>query len=64
MEDFKAIIFNVGNAQFGMDIQRVSSIDRMEPVTILPRLPSYMKGVVDLRGEVIPVMDLRHFLSE
>ncbi|WP_046178814.1 chemotaxis protein CheW [Domibacillus tundrae] len=64
MKDFKAIIFNVGNAQFGMDIQRVFSIDRMDRITILPNLPPYMKGVADLRGEVVPVMDLRYFLSE
>ncbi|GEN35088.1 chemotaxis protein CheW [Aneurinibacillus danicus] len=64
MEDFKAIIFSVGNVKFGIDINRVFSIDRMASVTVLPRLPSYMRGVLELRGEVIPLIDLRQFLLE
>ena len=53
------IVINVGNEQFGIDIKYVDNIVRMQHITRVPNVPAYIKGVINLRGEVIPVFSLR-----
>ncbi|GAB7386436.1 chemotaxis protein CheW [Bacillaceae bacterium] len=62
-KDFKAVIFRVGNEEFGVDVNQVISIERMQPVTVLPKAPSYVEGVINLRGKVILLIDLRKVFS-
>lgn len=53
------LIFSVDNESFGIDINYVIEIIGMEMITTVPDLQKYMKGVINLRGKVIPVMDVR-----
>lgn len=53
------IVIQMGVEQYGIDIQYIDNIVRMQHITRVPKVPSYLKGVINLRGEVIPVMSLR-----
>lgn len=53
------IVIKMGNEQFGIDIKYVDNIVRMQKMTRVPKVPEYLKGVINLRGEIIPVMSLR-----
>ncbi len=53
------VVFRVGNEEYGVDIQKVSIIEKMMNIARVPSTPVYILGVVNLRGEIIPVMDLR-----
>ena len=52
------ITFEVGGQLFGLDIMSIREIRAWTPVTKLPRVPHYVAGVVNLRGTVLPVVDL------
>lgn len=56
--DREFITCEVAGQQFGLDIMAIREIRAWTPVTRLPRVPHYMAGVVNLRGTVLPVMDL------
>ncbi|MEQ1621033.1 MAG: chemotaxis protein CheW [Methylococcales bacterium] len=51
--------FALGNEEYGVDILRVQEIRSWEPVSRIPNVPSYEKGVVNLRGAIVPIIDLR-----
>lgn len=53
------IVIKLGNEQYGIDIKFVDNIVRMQHITRVPKVADYLKGVINLRGEVIPVMSLR-----
>ncbi len=53
------IVVKIGNEQYGIDISYVDNIVRMQKITRVPKAQSYFKGVINLRGEVVPVMSLR-----
>lgn len=53
------VTFRLGQEEFGLDVFTVQKILRHEPVTPVPRAPRFVEGVLDVRGEVIPVLDLR-----
>lgn len=55
----KYLTFSLGREEYGLGILKVKEIIGMMPVTTVPRTPSYVKGVINLRGKVIPVVDLR-----
>lgn len=57
--ELKLIIFKLGREEYGMDILRVQEIKRMMCITRVPSTPSFIKGVINLRGSVLPVIDLR-----
>ncbi len=52
------VLFHVGVEEYGLPISRVSSIIRYEPSTPVPRAPIVVEGVINLRGRVIPVVDI------
>jgi purine-binding chemotaxis protein CheW len=54
------ISFLVGDEQYGLDILRVKEVIRLREITRLPRAPSFVKGIINLRGDVIPIIDLRN----
>ena len=58
-EIFQYIVIKLGEENFGMDINYIDNILRMQQITRVPKVPAYLKGVINLRGEVIPVMSLR-----
>ncbi len=53
------IVIKIGDEQYGIDIKYVETIVRMQKITRVPKVQSYFKGVINLRGEVVPVMSLR-----
>lgn len=53
------IVVMVGDEQYGIDISYVDNIVRMQKITRLPKAQSYFKGIINLRGEVVPVMSIR-----
>ena len=57
--DAKHLTFSLAGEEYGIEILRVKEIIGMLPVTPLPRTPPQVKGVINLRGKVIPVVDLR-----
>lgn len=52
------VLFRIGAEQYGLPIGRVSSIVRWEPATRVPRAPVSVEGVINLRGRVVPVVNL------
>ncbi|OGX68575.1 MAG: chemotaxis protein CheW [Paenibacillus sp. RIFOXYA1_FULL_44_5] len=58
-EEIKVIVFALGNEEYGVNVDHVRSIERMQPLTRVPKTPLFVKGVINLRGVVIPVIDLR-----
>ena len=55
--------FTLGEEDFGVDILNVQEINRMTEITKIPSTPEFVKGVINLRGNVIPVIDLRNRLG-
>lgn len=53
------IVIKIGDEQYGIDIKYIDNIVRMQHITRVPKVAPYLKGVINLRGEVIPVMSLR-----
>lgn len=51
--------FTLGDEEYGVDILRVQEIRSWEPVSRIPNVPAYEKGVVNLRGAIVPIIDLR-----
>lgn len=58
-ETFQYIVIKLGSEQYGIDIKYIDNIVRMQHITRVPKVADYLKGVINLRGEVIPVMSLR-----
>jgi len=53
------VSFHLGEEEYGIDILKVQEINRMVEITKVPHAPFYCEGVINLRGKVIPVVDLR-----
>ena len=58
-EKIQYIVVMIGSEQYGLDISVVDNIVRMQKITRVPKAPSYYPGVINLRGEVVPVMSAR-----
>jgi len=55
----KYLTFLLGDDNYGVEIMKIREIIGMIPITTIPETPSYVKGIINLRGKVIPVIDLR-----
>ena len=55
----KYLTFSLANEEYGIGILKIKEIIGMMPITTVPQTPSFVKGVINLRGKVIPVIDLR-----
>ena len=55
----KYLIFTMGDENYGLEIKYVIEIIGIQKVTEVPDMPDYIKGVINLRGKIIPVMDVR-----
>lgn len=55
----KFLTFSLGNEYYGIDIMYVTEIVGIQPITVVPELPDFIKGIINLRGKIIPVMDAR-----
>jgi purine-binding chemotaxis protein CheW len=55
----KYLTFALGGEFYGISVLKVREIIRLVPITVVPRMPDEIKGVINLRGKIIPVVDLR-----
>jgi purine-binding chemotaxis protein CheW len=55
----KYLTFSLGNEFYGIEIKFVTEIIGIQAITEVPELPEYIKGIINLRGKIIPVMDVR-----
>lgn len=58
-EELKVIVFTLGEESYGVEVDQVKTIERMSSLTRVPKTPAFVKGVINLRGVVVPVIDLR-----
>lgn len=58
-ELLQLVSFKIGEEEFGVDILSVQEINRMSQITKVPNTPDFIEGVINLRGRIIPVLDLR-----
>ncbi len=58
-EILELVTFRLEEEEFGVNIRALQEINRMMPVTRVPKAPAFVEGVINLRGQVIPVIDLR-----
>lgn len=61
--DMQLVVFGLASELYGVDISDVHEIIRMQVITRMPEAPHFVEGVIDLRGKVIPVIDLRKRLN-
>ncbi len=57
------VTFSLGGEEFALEILKVQEINRMVDITQVPKTPDFVKGVINLRGKVVPVIDLRKRLG-
>lgn len=55
----KFLTFTLGNEAYGLEIKYVTEIIGIQEITQVPELPNYIRGIINLRGKIIPVMDVR-----
>jgi purine-binding chemotaxis protein CheW len=53
------VVFDLANEHYGVDIGAVESIIKLQPITAVPHAPRFVEGITNLRGTVLPVIDLR-----
>jgi len=53
------VVISLGAEQFGIDIKYVDNIVRMQKITRVPKAQSFFRGVINLRGEIVPIMSMR-----
>ena len=56
--DEQIVVFTIGSEEFGVDISRVWEINELQTITRVPRAPKFIEGIINLRGEIIPVLNL------
>ncbi|MBM7584539.1 purine-binding chemotaxis protein CheW [Bacillus pakistanensis] len=61
-ENRKAIVFQTGNGEYGISIKNILSIEKLDKITPIPHLPSYVSGMIKVRDELIPVLDFNKLL--
>src|SRR5690554_4893080 len=59
MAEKQYVVFNLDGQEFAVDINRVKTIEKVTPITRVPGARDFIMGVINLRGEVIPVIDMR-----
>ncbi|NPV92028.1 MAG: purine-binding chemotaxis protein CheW [Firmicutes bacterium] len=62
-QEIQLVAFNLGAEEYAIDILSVQEINRVLPITRIPNAPHYVVGVINLRGNVIPVIDLHQRLN-
>ena len=55
----KVMTFNIGEQVYGIEIQYVTEIIEMQPITKVPHVPPFIKGIINVRSKVVPIIDIR-----
>ena len=64
LESNQYVIFKLNSEIYAIDIKIVKIVEKILPITRVPKVRAYIRGVINLRGDIIPVMDLRKRFSE
>lgn len=56
--EMQVVVFRVGREEFGVDVKKVEGVISMVDITRMPRAPRFVKGIINLRGQIIAVVDL------
>jgi purine-binding chemotaxis protein CheW len=59
MASLQQVIFKLDNEEYGLDIMKVNGIEKYQEVVKVPNSPDYIEGIINLRGEVLPIYSLR-----
>ena len=59
LESIQYIVVKIGSEQYGIDISLIDNIVRLQKITRVPKAPFHYRGIINLRGEVVPVMSIR-----
>lgn len=62
-QEIKVIVFGLHDHEYGVEVTKVKSIERLESITRVPRTPKFVKGIINLRGTVTPIIDLKERLD-
>ncbi|MEW5944953.1 MAG: chemotaxis protein CheW [bacterium] len=57
--DYQLLSFLLGRETYALDVLSVQGVERMTEITSIPRMPDFVEGVIDLRGQIVPIIDLR-----
>lgn len=63
MATLQQVIFKLDNEEYGLDIMKVNGIEKYHEVVKVPNSPEYIEGIINLRGEVLPIYSLRKKFS-
>lgn len=63
MSEHKYVLFRIGNEEFGIDIMKVKEITEAKDAVRVPDCPSFVEGIINLRGDVTPIINLRRKLG-
>lgn len=58
-KEVKYLIFSIAGEEYGIDIRKIKNIEKMIPITPVPNMPEFIQGIINIRGQVIPITDLR-----
>lgn len=58
-EQWKYLIFSVNDVDYGLEIGYVTEIIGIQPITSVPNTPSFIRGIINIRGTIVPVVDMR-----
>lgn len=57
--EFQFVVFRLGNVEYGVPITQVKEINRLTVATKVPRSPLFVEGIINLRGQIIPIIDMK-----
>lgn len=60
MADMQFVIFTLGSEKYAVNLRHVSSITKYTKVTKVPNAPAFMEGIINLRGDIVPIVSLKH----
>lgn len=58
------LLYYIDDTLYGIEIQYVTEIIGMQPITVVPGVPEFIKGVINIRGKVVPVISIRHKINQ
>lgn len=58
------LLFYVSDVLYGLEIQYITEIIGIQPITVVPKVPDYIKGVINIRGKVVPVISIRSKINQ
>ena len=58
------LLYYIGDVLYGIEIQYITEIIGIQPITVVPGVPEFIKGVINIRGKVVPVISVRHKINQ